>query len=173
MKNKPPTHTYGMKTIVRTRVTPKVKQVSTPQQVTPTTITKVRPQHPIKSPGVPRKIGQTTIYRSKPAQAKPVIAKQQVVSTPVQTVVAPVPRSEPETVAPLTVPENLEDLTTLSELNESETPLIITGEDGTIYQVAGQNEQGQTILISQVSVDSQSFFSINIENESPRKVSLI
>ncbi|KAK9694226.1 Chromo (CHRromatin Organization MOdifier) domain [Popillia japonica] len=34
-------------------------------------------------------------------------------------------------------------------LNESDTPLLITGEDGTIYQVAGQNEDGQTILIAQ------------------------
>ncbi|KAI4460381.1 hypothetical protein MML48_5g00014521 [Holotrichia oblita] len=34
-------------------------------------------------------------------------------------------------------------------LNESDAPLLITGEDGTIYQVAGQNEDGQTILIAQ------------------------
>ncbi|KRT79611.1 hypothetical protein AMK59_7464, partial [Oryctes borbonicus] len=40
------------------------------------------------------------------------------------------------------------DLNSIS-LDGSETPLLITGEDGTIYQVAGQNEDGQTILIAQ------------------------
>ncbi|XP_018320304.1 uncharacterized protein LOC108733589 isoform X2 [Agrilus planipennis] len=34
-------------------------------------------------------------------------------------------------------------------LAEGETPIFITGEDGTIYQVAGQNEDGQTVLITQ------------------------
>lgn len=43
---------------------------------------------------------------------------------------------------------NPAELSSIS-LNESETPLLITGEDGTIYQVAGQNEDGQTILIAQ------------------------
>ncbi|XP_076265666.1 chromodomain-containing protein chromator isoform X2 [Rhynchophorus ferrugineus] len=32
---------------------------------------------------------------------------------------------------------------------DSDNPIYITGDDGTIYQVAGQNEQGQTILITQ------------------------
>lgn len=32
---------------------------------------------------------------------------------------------------------------------EDGQPLLVTGEDGTIYQVAGKNEQGQTILIAQ------------------------
>lgn len=33
--------------------------------------------------------------------------------------------------------------------NEDGTPLLVTGEDGTIYQVAGKNAEGQTILIAQ------------------------
>lgn len=33
--------------------------------------------------------------------------------------------------------------------NEDGSPMIVTGEDGTIYQVAGKNEQGQTVLIAQ------------------------
>lgn len=33
--------------------------------------------------------------------------------------------------------------------NEDGTPLLVTGEDGTIYQIAGKNEEGQTILIAQ------------------------
>lgn len=33
--------------------------------------------------------------------------------------------------------------------NEDGTPILVTGEDGTVYQIAGKNEEGQTILISQ------------------------
>lgn len=33
--------------------------------------------------------------------------------------------------------------------NEDGSPLLVTGEDGTIYQVAGKNAEGQTILIAQ------------------------
>ncbi|XP_019763938.2 uncharacterized protein LOC109540159 isoform X1 [Dendroctonus ponderosae] len=32
---------------------------------------------------------------------------------------------------------------------DGDNPIYVTGDDGTIYQVAGQNEQGQTILITQ------------------------
>nr|CAH7758281.1 unnamed protein product [Callosobruchus chinensis] len=34
-------------------------------------------------------------------------------------------------------------------LADSDNPIFITGDDGTVYQVAGQNEQGQTILLTQ------------------------
>lgn len=34
-------------------------------------------------------------------------------------------------------------------LTDNENPIFITGDDGTVYQVAGQNEQGQTILLTQ------------------------
>lgn len=34
-------------------------------------------------------------------------------------------------------------------LADNENPIFITGDDGTVYQVAGQNEQGQTILLTQ------------------------
>ncbi|KAK9877063.1 hypothetical protein WA026_016089 [Henosepilachna vigintioctopunctata] len=34
-------------------------------------------------------------------------------------------------------------------MNDEEAPIFITGDDGTVYQVAGQNEQGQTILFTQ------------------------
>lgn len=39
----------------------------------------------------------------------------------------------------------------LSDASElaSDAPLMITGEDGTIYQVAGQDENGQTLLVAQ------------------------
>lgn len=41
------------------------------------------------------------------------------------------------------------DITSFAAIANSDTPILLTGEDGTIYQVAGQNEDGQTILISQ------------------------
>lgn len=41
------------------------------------------------------------------------------------------------------------DITSFAAMANSDTPILLTGEDGTIYQVAGQNEDGQTILISQ------------------------
>lgn len=53
----------------------------------------------------------------------------------------------PEPTTPVSLPSETE-LNSIS-LTEGETPLLITGEDGTIYQVAGQNEDGQTILIAQ------------------------
>lgn len=33
--------------------------------------------------------------------------------------------------------------------NEDGSPVLVTGEDGTIYQVAGKNAEGQTLLIAQ------------------------
>lgn len=38
---------------------------------------------------------------------------------------------------------------------EEGQPLLVTGEDGTIYQVAGKNEQGQTILIAQGAPEAE------------------
>ncbi|XP_072387482.1 uncharacterized protein Chro isoform X3 [Diabrotica undecimpunctata] len=40
-------------------------------------------------------------------------------------------------------------------LNDNDHPIFITGDDGTVYQVAGQNEQGQTILLTQGSDGQQ------------------
>lgn len=40
-------------------------------------------------------------------------------------------------------------------LADNENPIFITGDDGTVYQVAGQNEQGQTILLTQGSDGQQ------------------
>ncbi|XP_044755585.1 uncharacterized protein LOC123314381 [Coccinella septempunctata] len=41
------------------------------------------------------------------------------------------------------------DISSFAALGDGEAPIFITGDDGTVYQVAGQNEQGQTILITQ------------------------
>lgn len=39
--------------------------------------------------------------------------------------------------------------TTTITLPDNGEPLMITGEDGVVYQVAGQNEEGQTLLVAQ------------------------
>lgn len=57
------------------------------------------------------------------------------------------------------------DLNTFS-LTDAESPLLITGEDGTIYQVAGQNEEGQTILITQGADGQQQCLLVASENTS-------
>ncbi|KAM7359044.1 chromodomain-containing protein chromator [Cochliomyia hominivorax] len=41
--------------------------------------------------------------------------------------------------------------------NEDGTPLLVTGEDGTVYQVAGKNAEGQTILVTQGPDGEQQF----------------
>ncbi|XP_035893531.1 mucin-19 isoform X1 [Anopheles stephensi] len=40
--------------------------------------------------------------------------------------------------------------------NEDGSPILVAGEDGTVYQVAGKNAEGQTILIAQGSDGEQS-----------------
>lgn len=55
------------------------------------------------------------------------------------------------------------DLNSFS-LADAESPLLITGEDGTIYQVAGQNEEGQTILITQGADGQQQCLLVASEN---------
>lgn len=56
--------------------------------------------------------------------------------------------------AALNVATTLSDTTTTITLPETGEPLMITGEDGVVYQVAGQNEEGQTLLVAQ-GVDGQ------------------
>ncbi|KAF5273951.1 hypothetical protein FQA39_LY01066 [Lamprigera yunnana] len=56
--------------------------------------------------------------------------------------------TEVPSLTTLTTDNEITDLSSFN-LSDSETPLLITGDDGTIYQVAGQNEEGQTILISE------------------------
>ncbi|KAL3268895.1 hypothetical protein HHI36_007983 [Cryptolaemus montrouzieri] len=49
-------------------------------------------------------------------------------------------------------------------LSDGEAPIFITGDDGTVYQVAGQNEQGQTILITQGPDGQQQCLLVTSEN---------
>ncbi|XP_055383519.1 mucin-2 [Condylostylus longicornis] len=48
--------------------------------------------------------------------------------------------------------------------NEDGTPLLVSGEDGTIYQVAGKNAEGQTILIAQGADGEQQFAYVAAED---------
>lgn len=50
--------------------------------------------------------------------------------------------------------EQVAELSTFT-LAGGDQPVFITGDDGTVYQVAGQNEEGQTILITQDSEGQQ------------------
>lgn len=53
-------------------------------------------------------------------------------------------------------------------VNEDGSPILVTGEDGTVYQVAGKNEQGQTILIAQGSDgEQQCVYVTSEETEDP------
>lgn len=126
----------------------------------PPTITRVRQSYSNKNLSIAKKIGQTTIYRTKPvAPKKPVEKKPVVLNTaPTNVPVLSIKdngAAEAQPVQTGLAADAFADLTSLAELSDAETPLLITGEDGTIYQVAGQDEQGQTILISQ-SADGQS-----------------
>lgn len=157
LNRSPNPQTYGSRTnsITKKVISPKGK-VGIPHN-TPT-ITRVR-QPNKQNMSVARKIGQTTIYRKSPApqpkvvEQTPITLNTEIAPTNtiinMPTLVTPEEPSQTEFVTPLTVPETIADLSSLTELNEPETSLIITGEDGTIYEVAGQNEQGETILISQ------------------------
>ncbi|KAF5296354.1 hypothetical protein FQR65_LT10246 [Abscondita terminalis] len=132
-----------------------------------------------KSANVAKRIGNTTIYKTEKPTQSSVVKKAiptsfnvpQVTPTPTPAKSAAVINMpllttdddsaaiiEPATstqqlaeIQPLPVlaaDNEINDLTTFN-LADSETPLLITGDDGTIYQVAGQNEEGQTILISE------------------------
>lgn len=44
----------------------------------------------------------------------------------------------------------------LMQFNEDGSPVLVRGDDGTIYRVDGHNEHGQTILIPQLDVKEKS-----------------
>ncbi|KYB25329.1 titin isoform X2 [Tribolium castaneum] len=106
-----------------------------------------------KSNNVAKKIGNTTIYRTKsPAAPQPVVKK----SPPKVVASAPIsmPSLDEEPV------EGQQEATVEGEVPTmtfaaTDRPMYITGDDGTVYQVAGQNEEGQTILVTQDSEGQQ------------------
>lgn len=145
----------GQTTIYRTVQKP-TKTSGTHQIIHPQTIIEQQQQQQLKQ--------QQQQQQPQEQEPSPVILaapteENQLSSTPASQAVINMPLlNADETISSETqqpANEQLTNLSSLTELNETETPLIITGEDGTIYQVAGQDEQGQTILISQ-GADGQS-----------------
>ncbi|XP_045475655.1 uncharacterized protein LOC123681345 isoform X1 [Harmonia axyridis] len=59
------------------------------------------------------------------------------------------------------------DISSFTALGDGEAPIFITGDDGTVYQVAGQNEQGQTILITQGPDGQQQCLLVTSESAGP------
>lgn len=49
--------------------------------------------------------------------------------------------------------------------NDDGSPMLVTGEDGTVYQVAGKNEHGQTVLITQGADGEQQFLYVANEGD--------
>lgn len=74
---------------------------------------------------------------------KPMLAKQQVLA-----------QQQQQHIEQTTIINEDGDLQQMM-VNDDGSPILVTGEDGTIYQVAGKNEQGQTILIAQGSDGEQ------------------
>lgn len=58
-----------------------------------------------------------------------------------------------------------DDTSQLQQLltNDDGSPMLVTGEDGTVYQVAGKNEQGQTVLVAHGADGEQQF--VYVANE--------
>lgn len=77
----------------------------------------------------------------------PPLAAASPVETPVETPIEPVAAE----AAATNVTTDISSFT----LTDNENPIFITGDDGTVYQVAGQNEHGQTILLTQGSDGQQ------------------
>ncbi|XP_017780656.1 PREDICTED: uncharacterized protein LOC108565618 isoform X2 [Nicrophorus vespilloides] len=123
---------------------------------------------------------QVTTFVATPTSGNTVISMPSLLDTDSVPMVITEKASapEPEVVQPPPViqevkPEEIEspvttvnDQTTMNtiSISESEAPLLITGEDGTIYQVAGQNEEGQTILITQGEDGEQQCLLVAPEN---------
>ncbi|XP_050303182.1 uncharacterized protein LOC126740993 isoform X2 [Anthonomus grandis grandis] len=116
------------------------------QQVTKT-VSPTKPKTVISMPSLTDDVSSSP----KPQQAKPV---QKPIAVPKP---APVIKQEPvlkmempeePTTAAETADAEQTDWSTFT-MADGEDPIYVTGDDGTIYQVAGRNEQGQTILITQ------------------------
>lgn len=72
------------------------------------------------------------------------------------TAAAPkLPAAAAVAVQPPVQPQILTDQK-LMQFNEDGSPVLVRGDDGTIYRVGGHNEHGQTILIPQLDVKEKS-----------------
>lgn len=112
---------------------------------------------PLTGKVLSRAEGERTPEPSPPPPEEPAEVPAEVSNTSEQaTTLASLVNTEeinkigPTTVQIATATNNETDMI-LSDASElaSDAPLMITGEDGTIYQVAGQDENGQTLLVAQ------------------------
>lgn len=83
------------------------------------------------------------VLSPKKAVSTPVAVVKQEIQTPVVTA-----QETASAETPVAQAEAVTDWSSFT-MADGDNPIYITGDDGTIYQVAGQNEQGQTILITQ------------------------
>ncbi|XP_044271976.1 uncharacterized protein LOC123015941 [Tribolium madens] len=153
--------------VAKPRTTMSPVQTSRPAPMRPKTplpkpkfnIAPMNPAKHVYSPktnNVAKKIGNTTIYRTKPGPAsQPVVKKSPpkvIASAPKQVISMPSLDEEPaESQQDPTVDPDGSTMTFAA----ADRPMYITGDDGTVYQVAGQNEEGQTILVTHDSEGQQ------------------
>lgn len=108
----------------------------------------------------PPQVAEVSKSPSPPTTSLPITSHSPVIDTPTPTLAA-TPHPEAPVEAPIesvteatgagTVDADISSFT----LADNENPIFITGDDGTVYQVAGQNEHGQTILLTQGSDGQQ------------------
>ncbi|XP_018565583.1 uncharacterized protein LOC108906725 isoform X2 [Anoplophora glabripennis] len=106
----------------------------------------------------PPPIAEVTKSPTPPAPSLPIATASPVADTP--PTLTPTPPAETPVEAPIepVTEAGANNVTTdISSftLTDNENPIFITGDDGTVYQVAGQNEHGQTILLTQGSDGQQ------------------
>ncbi|KAJ8966970.1 hypothetical protein NQ314_003193 [Rhamnusium bicolor] len=136
-------------TVVRTRpVAPRPRfNIASPSNI-------IKSQHEVS----PRNVMTILRYLQFPEVPKsltPAIATNvSSLDTPeIEPVAEPEPEPEPPVETPAASVDASENTMTTDissfTLADNENPIFITGDDGTVYQVAGQNEHGQTILLTQ------------------------
>ncbi|RZC37460.1 titin [Asbolus verrucosus] len=154
----------SMNPIVRT---PRPNLVRPKQHILPKPKFNIAPMNPAnvrnvysKTNNVAKKIGNTTVYKTKaptPVKKSPQKATASTPIAPKPVINMPSLDEEPVVVTPKVeapVATVEADLSTFT-LAAGDRPMFITGDDGTVYQVAGQNEEGQTILLTQDSDGQQ------------------
>lgn len=125
--------------------TPALRKVAHPA------LQKSKPSPPVHATPVrkPSLLAKAPIPTSTP---KPVINMPSLDDEPALVLATP---TKVDQVVEATVAAAVEtDISTFT-LATDDRPMFITGDDGTIYQVAGQNEDGQTILVTQDSDGQQ------------------
>lgn len=109
---------------------------------------------------------------SEPEDIKPVaiIPPKYIKQEPVQQILIGEQSSSsspPPTMAIANTMDTEQETTQIHEFvtNDDGSPMLVTGEDGTVYQVAGKNEHGQTVLITQGADGEQQFLYVANEGD--------